>query len=1189
MRSHSVFVIFCLAILPQYSYGLTCSEESKFIVNSDGTGCQCHNPSDTWFGRGIRPFKGTSCESEYGSGWLPTTIPTYGRAGTIDVHRSHPTHPAKPETFRFGLVEQGTICSDHNKWDGGIPTTTVYVDSQEFCDWYQQRIMCDDCNWKRNGWFPFRRRNPGLMRKIGPECGFDIRGSPHLLYTNSYTPSRIDTITPLCFWGGTNEEFDDLMKLKSLGWSGKVCFNNNVDYDGCGCAPNAYEDNDGICRYCSTCGAGKSISKACTKTSNTECAACGAGKYNEQTDQASCKPCAAGTFSGTGSSSCPTCPDGWVQPSTGKSSCNICAAGTYKDGNTGNTCKSCAAGTFSGTGSSSCPTCPGGWVQPSTGKSSCTRCDAGTYKDGNTCKSCAAGTFSGTGSSSCTGCAVGKYNAQTNQASCKDCAAGMYSGVGSSSCSSCAAGKYQSGNTCNDCPVGRYSISGSCINCPAGKYQSQTGKSTCKLCSAGMYSGVKARRCSFCPWDKWSPKGSESCKTCAAGRYPRDRRSCPKCFDGYYCSGASEQKQCAAGTYSSFGSSSCYNCAAGKYGERGAPCKNCPAGYGSVEKASSCSKCPAGKMSSSGSICLNCAAGTYNNEEGQANCKTCGAGSVSDQGASSCSDCPAGKESNGAQTQCVDCPAGDYSKAEHNTCQNCGSNQWSESGQASCNECGDFAIRGTGSLDDDVTNHKKCVCQYTGTWVNNPTSNGCYKCEDDQYFDFGVCTSCGDGAKGKDDLSGCECESGYLGPWNHRFGCSPDLSQDTSVAAVKTKLFKKPNKFNGWKTQRSMRGMRLKSTIQSYKTFIQVARQGINKWMIIPRKYIRDDAGDTEEAFIAYRKPPRVVNSIQKTDCDEQVFELKEGAVNYITPERLDGCNKNTDVFVDCDGKLQKIATLTGKDSYDMNTYSGLSDNNLDHDIDSSLICFNRHITVKYVGSFDLEEDECATGFYEENGVCLACTSECGAGFYESTACTAQTNRVCTECATGFYEENGVCLACASECDAGFYESTSCTAQTNRVCTECATGFYEENGVCLACTTECGAGFYESTACTAQTNRICTAWPSITIASTSPYFWERGTDYVDPGLALDCGEGYDTVTTGQLVNGNVNGVYTVQYKCRIDGVDSEVLAERKVHVRELAEKNGNVCSSRFALNDVLNSDGTFNTPAPTELCEIISN
>ena len=100
---------------------------------------------------------------------------------------------------------------------------------------------------------------------------------------------------------------------------------------------------------------------------------------------------------------------------------------------------------------------------------------------------------------------------------------------------------------------------------------------------------------------------------------------------------------------------------------------------------------------------------------------------------------------------------------------------------------------------------------------------------------------------------------------------------------------------------------------------------------------------------------------------------------------------------------------------------------------------------------------------------------------------------------------------------------------------------------------------------------------SLTIAATSPYFWERGTDYVDPGLALDCGEGLDTVTTGEVVDGHVNGEYTVQYKCRKDGVDSEVLAERVVHVRELANVNGDACSSTIPLNDVLNSDGTFNT------------
>merc|ERR1712166_575643 len=94
---------------------------------------------------------------------------------------------------------------------------------------------------------------------------------------------------------------------------------------------------------------------------------------------------------------------------------------------------------------------------------------------------------------------------------------------------------------------------------------------------------------------------------------------------------------------------------------------------------------------------------------------------------------------------------------------------------------------------------------------------------------------------------------------------------------------------------------------------------------------------------------------------------------------------------------------------------------------------------------------------------CNACTAFCTAGFTETTACTASTDRVCTQ---------NVCT-----CDQGTAATgAACIANGEHICASCDMGYFGTDESCIACTS-CGAGFTETTACTASTDTVCTAAP----------------------------------------------------------------------------------------------------------------
>lgn len=134
------------------------------------------------------------------------------------------------------------------------------------------------------------------------------------------------------------------------------------------------------------------------------------------------------------------------------------------------------------------------------------------------------------------------------------------------------------------------------------------------------------------------------------------------------------------------------------------------------------------------------------------------------------------------------------------------------------------------------------------------------------------------------------------------------------------------------------------------------------------------------------------------------------------------------------------------------------------------------------------------TGKSQFDRICVACTA-CGTNKYELTPCTPLADRTCgtcsltncdacnsagtcTTCAAGFFyvADNTVtpvqyrCQACIATCPSGSVQTTACTHDTNRVCTACTQNCDSCIGPGAACTT-CAAAYY------LNTDSTCTACP----------------------------------------------------------------------------------------------------------------
>ena len=208
---------------------------------------------------------------------------------------------------------------------------------------------------------------------------------------------------------------------------------------------NAGQYHDDNTKDCQECPVGQSSS-----ASATSCVTCTLGKYNDQTQQASCKDCPVGTINNDDGavvgnhdqeSDCQECLAG-QSSSAAASACITCTRGKYNDQSKAS-CKDCPVGKklTSGQGiitqhdqADDCVVCPAGKYNDKKGwYEECPLCANGdqTLQGRTTCDStnddgtvsCSPGKFSQ--AEQCVDCSVGKYN-DVQDGACKECELGFY-------------------------------------------------------------------------------------------------------------------------------------------------------------------------------------------------------------------------------------------------------------------------------------------------------------------------------------------------------------------------------------------------------------------------------------------------------------------------------------------------------------------------------------------------------------------------------------------------------------------------------------------------------------------------------------------------------------------------------------------------------------------------------------------
>ena len=232
---------------------------------------------------------------------------------------------------------------------------------------------------------------------------------------------------------------------------------------------------------CAVCGVGKHYSStysADKATLSQICVSCTKGKFQDSTNQSTCKPCTAGTgASGSSATSCSDC-------SAGKNSmsgvCTDCPIGTAQNATKQSTCKPCAVGSGSSKGAKVCSVCTVGWHA---NKGKCVKCPPGQFQNNasqTSCNSCAVGTGSDT------------------------CPAAMLA-LKPSACPAAGA------TSCNTCAVGTYVNNGVCTTCGEASIATTPGQASCKKClGAGSIANKERSACTQCPTGKFvSVIGSE--------------------------------------------------------------------------------------------------------------------------------------------------------------------------------------------------------------------------------------------------------------------------------------------------------------------------------------------------------------------------------------------------------------------------------------------------------------------------------------------------------------------------------------------------------------------------------------------------------------------------------------------------------------------------------------------------------
>lgn len=275
------------------------------------------------------------------------------------------------------------------------------------------------------------------------------------------------------------------------------------------------------------------------------CQFCPAGYYQNSPGKSGCRECYPGVWQeAVGTSSCKDCPSGFFMNHFKEDvKCTSCPKGFWQ-AYPGNTfCTACQVGKFESSTAEdavvnmdSCHNCPEGYVQPHTGKEKCEECLAGLF-------------MSYSGGTICTSCQVGKYQESPKQILCKDCESGLYQNqVEQVSCKACSknegitydptwddeTGETAGGKTSS---VGKYQPSRGqteCLVCPGGNWCSATAKNKCGtgqvLPEGHRRESDATPRCIPCepPWYKAS-SSDVKCEKCPSNGYVSSPTVCTVC------------------------------------------------------------------------------------------------------------------------------------------------------------------------------------------------------------------------------------------------------------------------------------------------------------------------------------------------------------------------------------------------------------------------------------------------------------------------------------------------------------------------------------------------------------------------------------------------------------------------------------------------------------------------------------
>lgn len=405
---------------------------------------------------------------------------------------------------------------------------------------------------------------------------------------------------------------------------------------------------------CLKCAAGK---YSTTEGRKTDCDACEAGKYQDETGQLNCKECAPGFYVGsTGQTTCVACVAGSYCPKGNSAPAGACEAGYFCPVGCGDrTCNgnTCAAGYFCPQGSENKSGSPNGGT-----------CSAGHYCEaGNTAATgqglCDAGYYCPPGSTDSTGsgmCAEGHYCPSGSTSSTEnECGGiGFYCPAGVGSASQVPAGYY---STPSEGPPGQRT---GYAPCPAGTY-STLSSGVCSSVVAGYFctgactSSTPVGALTVMPKQLAECTTSSTCSECQGPCITdSDCLGDGKCFQR---TGTEWVPGCSKGGSSDIeGMNICYLFQTG-----GA---KCPKRHYCPESTTRWDQYP-------------CPINTYSDEEGLVACKDCEAGKVSAVGQESCGSCPAGTYSNLNGT-CINCDPGKFSYQDAAACSSCNPGRFSE-------------------------------------------------------------------------------------------------------------------------------------------------------------------------------------------------------------------------------------------------------------------------------------------------------------------------------------------------------------------------------------------------------------------------------------------------------------------------------------------------------------------------------